>query len=386
MTVVHNRPVRFMHHDASERPFIVIWEVTRACQLVCTHCRADAIRSRNPFELTTDEGCRLLDDLASFGTPRPLVVLTGGDPFERPDLPELVAHGTKLGLSMALSPSVTDRLTKDVLVELHDAGAKAISLSLDGASAQTHDSFRGVDGVFDATMDAARMVRDVGYRLQINTTVTRSTVHELPQILKTVLELGTTLWSVFFLVPTGRGKLLEALTAAEEEEVLHWLHDVSALVAIKATEAPHYRRIAIQRAGVEADALDDAFPVGPLRAGLRRETAALLTGDEPRRRHPRAPIDVNSGRGFAFVDHVGMVYPSGFLPVSVGSVRDQSFPEIYRSSELLQELRNPDGFGGRCGQCEFRTVCGGSRSHAYATTGDPLAEDPSCLYQPVASP
>ena len=385
MTLTHARPVRLMHHDASERPFIVIWEVTRACQLVCTHCRADAIRTRNPFELTTDEGCRLLDDLASFGTPRPLVVLTGGDPFERPDLHELVARGTKIGLSMALSPSVTDRLTREVLVDLHDVGAKAISLSLDGATAQTHDSFRGVDGVFDDTMDAAHMVHDVGYRLQINTTVTRGNVHELPQILKTVLELGTTLWSVFFLVPTGRGKLLEPLTAAEEEEVLHWLHDVSALVAIKATEAPHFRRIAIQRAGVGADALDDAFPVGPLRAQLRQETAALLTGEEPRRRHPRAPIDVNSGRGFAFVDHVGMVYPSGFLPVSVGSVRDQSFPEIYRSSPLLQALRDPDDFGGRCGQCEFRTVCGGSRSHAFATSGDPMAEDPSCLYQPVAS-
>ena len=385
MTLTHARPVRLMHHDASERPFIVIWEVTRACQLVCTHCRADAIRTRNPYELTTDEGCRLLDDLASFGTPRPLVVLTGGDPFERPDLHELVSRGTKIGLSMALSPSVTDRLTREVLVDLHDAGAKAISLSLDGATAQTHDSFRGVDGVFDDTMDAAHMVHDVGYRLQINTTVTRGNVHELPQILKTVLELGTTLWSVFFLVPTGRGKLLEPLTAAEEEEVLHWLHDVSALVAIKATEAPHFRRIAIQRAGVEADALDDAFPVGPLRAQLRQKTAALLTGEEPRRRHPRAPIDVNSGRGFAFVDHVGMVYPSGFLPVSVGSVRDQSFPEIYRSSPLLQALRDPDDFGGRCGQCEFRTVCGGSRSHAFATSGDPMAEDPSCLYQPVAS-
>ena len=385
MTIAHARPVRLMHHDAAERPFIVIWEVTRACQLVCTHCRADAIRSRNPFELTTDEGRRLLDELASFGAPRPLVVLTGGDPFERPDLPELVAHGTKLGLSMALSPSVTDRLTREVLVELHEAGAKAISLSLDGASAQTHDSFRGVDGVFAATMDAARMVREVGYRLQINTTVTRSTVHELPEILRTVLELGTTLWSVFFLVPTGRGKLLEPLTAAEEEEVLHWLHDVSALVAIKATEAPHYRRIAIQRAGVDEDSLDDVFPVGPLRAELRHDTEELLSGHEPRRRHPRAPIDVNSGRGFAFVDHVGMVYPSGFLPVSVGSVRDQSFPEIYRDSLLLQALRDPDDFGGRCGQCEFRTVCGGSRSHAYATSGDPLAEDPSCLYQPVAS-
>ena len=374
------RAVRFMHHDASERPFIVIWEVTRACQLVCTHCRADAIRTRNPLELTTDEGRRLLDDLASFGSPRPLVVLTGGDPFERPDLPELVAHGTKIGLSMALSPSVTDRLTRSVLVELRDAGAKAVSLSLDGASAETHDAFRGVEGVFDATLEAASTVREVGLRLQINTTVTRGNVHELPRMLKSVLDLGADLWSVFFLIPTGRGKQLEPLTAADEEEVLHWLHDVSTLVAIKTTEAPHYRRIAIQRAGV--DALDDAFPVGPLRSRLRHDTAELLTGQEAPRR-PRPPIDVNSGRGFAFVDHVGVVYPSGFLPIAVGSVRDQPFPEIYRGSELLQGLRNPDGFGGRCGQCEFRTVCGGSRSHAYATTGDPLAEDPSCLFQPV---
>ncbi|WP_104084077.1 TIGR04053 family radical SAM/SPASM domain-containing protein [Cryobacterium sp. Y11] len=375
------RPVRLLHHDAAERPFIVIWEVTRACQLVCTHCRADAIRTRNPFELSTAQGKTLLDDLASFGTPRPLVVLTGGDPFERPDLPELVAHGTALGLSMALSPSVTPKLTREVLVELHDAGAKAVSLSLDGASAATHDAFRGVDGVFDETMIAARLVREIGYRLQINTTVTANNVHELPAILKTVLELGTTLWSVFFLVPTGRGKLLQALTAEQEEEVLHWMHDVSELVAIKATEAPHYRRIAIQRAGV-AD-LDAAFPVGPLRTVLRRDTAELLTGDEPKRRAARAPIDVNSGRGFAFVDHVGMVYPSGFLPVAVGCVRDQPFPEIYRDADLLQDLRSPDNFGGRCGRCEFRVVCGGSRSHAFAVTGDPLAADPSCAYEPL---
>ena len=386
MAVSPVRPVRFMHHDASERPFIVIWEVTRACQLVCTHCRADAIRARNPFELTTDEGCRLLDDLASFGTPRPLVVLTGGDPFERPDLPDLVAHGTRIGLSMALSPSVTDRLTRSVLVELHEAGAKAISLSLDGATAESHDSFRGVEGVFDATLDAARTVRDVGLRLQINTTVTRGNVHELPRMLRHVLDLDAALWSVFFLIPTGRGKGLQPLTANEEEEVLHWLHDVSDLVAVKTTEAPHYRRIAIQRAAVDptgARELDDVFPVGPIRSGLRIETADLLSGRNPRRRRPRPPIDVNSGRGFAFVDHVGMVYPSGFLPTAVGSVRDQTFPEIYRGSELLQELRDPDALRGRCGHCEFRAVCGGSRSHAYATTGDPLAEDPSCGYQPV---
>jgi AdoMet-dependent heme synthase len=386
MTVAKSRPVRFMRHDASERPFIVIWEVTRACQLVCTHCRADAIRTRNPFELTTDEGRRLLDDLASFGTPRPLVVLTGGDPFERPDLPELVAHGTRIGLNMALSPSVTDRLTRSVLVELHDAGAKAVSLSLDGATAHSHDSFRGVEGVFDATLEAARTVGEIGLRLQINTTVTRGNVLELPRMLKHVLDQGAALWSVFFLVPTGRGKDLQPLTAVEEEEVLHWLHDVSDLVAIKTTEAPHYRRIAIQRAGFDpagVSKLDEAFPVGPLRSQLRDYTAELLSGHEPRRHRPRPPIDVNSGRGFAFVDHVGVVYPSGFLPTAVGSVRKKSFPEIYRGSELLQALRNPDAFGGRCGQCEFRAVCGGSRSHAYATTGDPLAEDPSCAYQPM---
>lgn len=372
-----------MHHDPSERPFIVIWEVTRACQLACTHCRAEAIRSRNPLELTTDEGKRLLDELASFGTPRPLVVLTGGDPFERPDLPELVAHGAELGLSMALSPSVTDRLTRPVLIELREAGAKAISLSLDGASSRTHDAFRGVDGVFDATLEAARMVRDLDFRLQINTTVTSSNVRELPEILKTVMDLGAALWSVFFLIPTGRGKLLEPLTAADEEEVLHWLHDISSFIAVKTTEAPHYRRLAIQRSGVED--VDEAFPVGPLRCALRLDTERLLAGQEPQRRRPRPPIDVNSGRGFAFVDHVGTVYPSGFLPAPAGSVRSTSFPEIYRRSPLLQGLRNPDGFGGRCGHCEFRTVCGGSRSHAFAVTGDPLAEDPSCLYEPAAA-
>ena len=188
---------------------------------------------------------------------------------------------------------------------------------------------------------------------------------------------------MFFLIPTGRGKLLEPLTAADEEEVLHWLHDVSSFIAVKTTEAPHYRRLAIQRS--RAHDVDEAFPAGPLRAALRVDTARLLAGQEPQRRRPRPPIDVNSGRGFAFVDHVGTVYPSGFLPAPAGSVRSTPFPEIYRTSPLLQSLRDPDGFGGRCGQCEFRTVCGGSRSHAFAVTGDPLAEDPSCLYEPAGA-
>lgn len=382
MTATVKRPVRSLRHDLDERPYIVIWEVTRACALACTHCRADAVRNRHPLELDTNDGRALLDDIASFGPPRPIVVLTGGDPFERPDLPELVAHGTGAGLSVALSPSVTPRLTPAALAELREAGAKAVSLSLDGATAATHDGFRGVPGVFDATLDAARSVAALGFRLQLNSTVTAGNVHELPRILRLVVDLDASLWSVFFLVPTGRGENVAALDAVATEEVLHWLHDVAGFVPIKSTEAPHYRRLAIQRSGV--DDVDAAFPVGHLRRALRDETARLLRDVEPRAFGPRPPLDVNAGRGFAFVDHLGLVYPSGFLPQAVGSVRREPFTEIYRTAPLLRALRQPDDLGGRCGRCEFRTVCGGSRSQAYARTGDAQAEDPSCAYQPSA--
>lgn len=381
------RPVRRLHHDTADRPFIVIWEVTRACALACLHCRADAILRRDPRELTTAEGFRLLEQLASFGTPRPLVVLTGGDPFERPDLTDLVAHGTSLGLSMALAPSVTPRLDREILTRLRDAGAKAVSVSLDGATAATHDAFRGVDGVFDATTTAIATIRDLGLRLQVNTTVSAGTVEELPAVLRRVLDAGASLWSLFFLVPTGRGRLLKALSAEEQEDVLHWLHDIGDLVAVKATEAAHFRRLALQRAAaVEAGRdLDEAFPPGPLRLRLREATAEALGDADRQRRSPRAPTDVNAGRGFAFVDHVGDVYPSGFLPLRAGSVREDDFPTLYRSTRLLQDLREPTRFGGRCGVCEYQDVCGGSRAQAYAATGDPLAEDPTCPYVPEAA-
>ncbi len=376
----HRKPVRMLHHDVDDRPFIVIWEVTRACQLACVHCRASAILRRDPRELTTAQGRGLLDELASFGAPRPLVVLTGGDPFERPDLAELVAYGTSLGLSVALAPSVTPRLTREALETMRDAGAKAVSVSLDGYDAASHDAFRQVDGVFDATLAAMETIRDLGIRLQINTTVTAANVLDLPRVLATVLDAGVSLWSVFFLVPTGRGEQLAPLSAEEEEEVLHWLHDVSTLIPVKATEAAHYRRLALQRAGV--DDVDAAFPVGPLRARLRELTSELV-GQWTPRRPARAPLNVNSGQGFAFVDHVGDVYPSGFLPLAAGNVTEQPFPEIYRESPLLRSLRDPDALGGRCGRCEFRTVCGGSRSYAFAVTGDVHAADPSCLYEPA---
>lgn len=373
--------VRNLRHDVDQQPFIVIWEVTRACDLVCQHCRADAVHERNPFELSTDEGRALLDQIARFGPPHPLVVLTGGDPFMREDLADLVAHGTARGLNVALSPSVTPRVDRDVLAELRAAGARAVSLSLDGPDAATHDGFRGVDGVFDATIEAAHVVRELGFRLQLNTTVTRSTVDGLPDVLRHVVDMDAFLWSVFFLVTTGRGQQLQPLDASQTEDVLHWLVDVSHHVAVKTTEAPHFRRVVLQRAAQAAAGTAPAAR-GPVHARLRQGLDELRSSRTLADRVPRPPIDVNAGRGFAFVDHVGGVYPSGFLPLPSGSVRERSLVEIYREAPLFRALRRPEGFGGRCGDCEFRTVCGGSRSRAYALTGDPLAEDASCVHQP----
>ncbi len=375
------RPVvRHQRHDVGSRPFIVIWEVTRACQLACLHCRADAIERRNPLELNASESRALLDSIASFPTPHPLVVLTGGDPFERPDLAELVRYGTSLGLSVSLSPSVTPNLTPERLHELRDAGARAVSLSLDGATAATHDGFRGIAGTFDQTLEAAQLVRDSGFRLQVNSTVTRDNVHELPSLLARVVDLGAALWSVFFLVPTGRGQQLRTLSADQVEDVLHWLADVSDVIAIKTTEAPHYRRVVMQRS---AGAVTSAR--GTLYDELASATAVALQGVQLRHRPARPPIDVNAGRGFVFVDHQGKVYPSGFLPHVAGDVRTQDLVTIYRESPVFRALRSPELLRGKCGRCAFRDVCGGSRSHAYAVTGDLLDSDPSCSYEPDAA-
>lgn len=372
--------VRTTRQDKADRPFLVIWEVTRACQLACAHCRATSIPDRDPDELTTAEGRAMLDDIAAWGPPRQIVVLTGGDPFQRDDLAELVRHGASTGLSMALAPSVTPRLTRDALGELREAGARAVSLSLDGASAATHDGFRGVDGVFDATWPAGHAVVELGMRLQVNTTVTRTNVSELPAMLQQVVEVGTGLWSVFFLVKTGRGTDLDALMPHEVEDVIHWLHDISHHLPVKTTEAPYYRRVAIQRSHPEARKPGRRGPVWEDLTARTREV--LGTGGGERRARP--PMDVNAGRGFVFVDHLGIVQPSGFLPIPVGSVRERPLREIYRDAPLLRALRDPARFGGRCGRCEYREVCGGSRSRAFAATGDPLAEDPTCVHDPGA--
>lgn len=382
-----DRAIRLQRHDAGERPFIVIWESTRACPLACLHCRAEAVPDRDPRELDTAAAKDLLDQVAAFGQPAPLFVITGGDPFQRPDLTDLIAYGRRIGVRVAVSPSGTPTLTEERLRAVHAAGASGLSLSLDGSTAEIHDTFRGVPGVFRWTLDAWDTARALGMKVQINTTVARHNLHDLPDIVRLVAEHGAMLWSAFFLVPTGRGRSLGALTPAEVEDVLNFVHDVGLTVPAKTTEAHHFRRVVLQRR-ILADAGDDHVAVlglGPLYRELR-ERAAELGLDMRVRRVRRPPLDVNAGRGFAFVSHTGTVHPSGFLPLSAGSVRESPLTSIYRTSPLFTGLRAPGMLQGRCGACEFRRVCGGSRSRAYGVTGDPFAEEPWCGYQPGSFP
>ncbi|MFP5487982.1 MAG: TIGR04053 family radical SAM/SPASM domain-containing protein [Acidimicrobiia bacterium] len=376
--------VRTLRRGTDDRPFIVFWEVTRACGLACAHCRADAIPHRDPRELSTEEARQLIDDLAAYEPPRPILVLTGGDPFERVDLAELVSYATGRGLHVSLSPSVTPRLTAGRLAELRAAGASAISLSLDGARSATHDALRGIDGTHRSTIAAASLVRAAGLRLQINTTVHAGNVEELPDLLAWLVDQEVSLWSVFLLVPTGRGSSMQPLTADRVEDLLHWLHEIGDLLPVKTTEAPHFRRVAVQRTAALRDgvALDEAFPPGVLRRRLGRRTAELLVG-RTARRHRRPPLDVNAGRGVAFVSHVGRVHPSGFLPLDVGDVRERPLSAIYRTSPTLRRLRDVESYDGRCAICEYRHVCGGSRSRAYAVSGDPYGDDPACAHVPA---
>ncbi|MFN8186348.1 MAG: TIGR04053 family radical SAM/SPASM domain-containing protein [Gaiellales bacterium] len=341
-------------------PFIVIWEVTRACALACVHCRAEAIPHRHPDELTTAEGKQLIDRVVAFEPRKPLFVLTGGDPLRRRDVAELVRHGVARGLSVSLTPSGTAAVTRTRLEELREAGLARLAVSLDGSSAEAHDAFRRVSGSHRYTMRIIDDARDLGLPLQINTTVARQTVADLPEIARTVERAGAVLWALFFLIPVGRASASDGLGAAEIETVLEWAADLQARVpfGIKTTEAPHYHRVLAQRG--QALAVDTQQIRGVGRAG-------------------RAVTD---GNGFLFVDHLGSICPSGFLPLVAGNVRTDDLVSVYREHPLFRTLRDPDLLGGRCGRCEYRHRCGGSRARAHAATGDPLAEDPGCVYQP----
>lgn len=347
-------------------PMIVYWELTNACGLACRHCRATAMPDPAPGELSTAEAIALLDDILGFGNPAagealPHVVMTGGDPLRRPDLDELIAAANDRGIGVSLAPAVTPLLTRERLFGLKDAGVQAISLSLDGSTAAHHDDVRMVPGTFDATIEALDVAAAAGLPVQVNTLVTATTAADLPAIFELLSQHKLMQWSLFFLISIGRGSELVELSPGEAERVLSWAQQVGrgAPFRVKTTEAMHYRRLG-------AAAL--------LRSGKSKEEVEA---------HPMArAFGVRDGNGIVFVSNTGDVTPSGFLPLSVGNVRRTSLVQLYRDDPTMRSLRDPDQFKGRCGFCEYRDWCGGSRARAYAWTGDPLESDPLCPYQP----
>lgn len=351
--------------DFNQAPFLVIWEVTRACALACVHCRADAIHRRDPRELTTEDAYPLIDQVRAFGPRPPLFVLTGGDPMRRPDLTDLVRYAAGTGLMVALTPSGTAAATPARLAALKDAGLSRVAVSLDGPDHETHDAFRGVRGSYAWTMRIIDAAIDLGLPLQINSTISRLTLPSLEAMAARVADFPIILWALFFLIKTGRGATLEQINEDECERVLNYLYDLSLTspFGIKTTEAPQYHRVVRQR--------DE----GRLRAGLP-------THANQRRRQLRAPRSVNDGNGFLFIDHLGNICPSGFLPVQRGNVRTTNLAQVYRTDEVFSRLRNANALMGKCGRCGFREICGGSRSRAFAATGAVMASDPLCAYEP----
>jgi len=354
-----------------ERPFIVIWETTQACDLACVHCRACAQPFRSDQELTTEEAIRMIEEVAEMEAP--LFVMTGGDPLKRPDIYQLVRHAAKRGIRPSLTPSATPLLTRGAITQLKESGLARLAISLDGPTAEIHDAFRRVSGSFEWTLNAVQYAHDVDLPVQINTTITRHNLQYLGEMIALMEKLGIVLWSVFFLVPTGRGQTVDLISAEEFEQVFEKLYVTSqrVLFDIKSTEAQHYRRYLLQR-----------------RTESRRQ------GSAPADKMPhflgvgnadgigRAPKGINDGKGFVFVSHLGEVFPSGFLPVSAGNIRKQSLTELYRHSPLFVALRDTSNLEGKCGRCEFKEVCGGSRARSHALTGNMFAEEPYCVYEP----
>jgi radical SAM protein len=367
--------------DFAQAPILLFWETTRACRLSCRHCRAEAIPEPLPGQLTTEEGVRLIGDLARF-TPRPpVLVFTGGDPFMREDLFELAGHARSLGLPIGFAPSVTPLLTEETATRMREAGAKAVSISLDGARAGTHEGVRGVEEHFRATRSAVRLLVREGHTVQINTTVMRSNVEELADAAGLVERWGAHIWEVFFLIRVGRGSELEELSPEENEDVVHFLYEASRYgFIVRTVEAPFFRRVVAQRRELEPGVDPaSAFGLGPLHRRLVARLRERL--GEPGSSRAQS-VGTRDGKGILFVAHDGDVYPSGFLPLRLGNVRQDDVVDLYRSDPTLRSIRAAE-FSGRCGACEFADPCGGSRARAFAATGDPLGEDPACAYQPV---
>jgi len=360
--------------DFSQRPMLVFWVTTRACLLACRHCRASATTQAPPGQLSAAEGRALIDQVAGFGRPYPILVLTGGDCLLRPDLFRLVDYAVSLGIPVCLSPSVTPLLDAAMIDRIARSGIRAVSVSLDGCRAQTHDGVRGIAGHFQDTITAIARLASAGITVQVNTTVMDANAGDLPGIAALIAQAGAHIWEVFFLVQVGRGTAAASLPAAGHEDVCHFLYDASAYgFIVRTVEAPFFRRVVrARRAGAP-----------PPDSALYRELSGRLTDLlGPGTGRPSAhTAPTRDGKGIVFVAHDGQVYPAGFLPLGLGSIRARPLREIYRHDPLLRSIRAAS-FAGRCGRCEYADLCGGSRARAYAATGDPLGEDPACPYQP----
>lgn len=353
--------------DFNQKPFLVIWETTRACDLACVHCRACAQPLPAPDELTTEQGKMLLRQIQEAGAP--LVVFSGGDALKRPDIFELIREAKRLRLRAAAIPAVTPALTPEVFKEFKAAGLDQLAFSLDDADPVVHDQFRRTPGVFDRTLEAVRLAREAGLGVQINSLVNVHNQDRLEPLMRLMEGLDIVFWEVFFLVPMGRGKDVEVMTPELFDAAFKKIYAFGKRVPfiIKVTEAPHYRRYFL-----EQEEKQEA-----------RKVALLGSSAHGKKNVRQQAGRVNSGKGFAFVSYRGDVYPSGFLPIATGNILQTPIGEIYRNHPVFRELRNESLLKGRCGLCEYRETCGGSRARAYALTGDYLAEDPTCAYQPA---
>jgi len=365
-----------------ETPFLAIWEVTQSCDLACKHCRAAAQPIAHPDELSTAEGKALIDQIAAMHVP--IFVFTGGDPLKRKDVFELIQYASEKDVKVAVTPSATPLLTREAIFKLKEAGTVRLGISLDGSTAEIHDKFRGLPGAYARTIQAIEWANEAGLPIQVHTTISRHNATDMDNLVTLFEKLAIVMWNVFFLVPVGRGQLDDLLTGEEFESVFGKIYELSqrAKFQIKTTEAMHYRRYLLQH-NLEEKKMSQGHPGGhPGSAKPAAYDPGGPTNNPLERNMGWATRRVNDGKGFLFVSHVGNVYPSGFLPIHAGNIKETPLQEIYQTAPIFKSLRDTSQLEGKCGACEFKEICGGSRARAYALTGDPLAAEPCCIYQP----
>ena len=384
MQPMHNIPARDgLNFD--ETPFLAIWEVTQSCDLACKHCRAAAQPIAHPDQLSTAEGKALIDQISDMHVP--IFVFTGGDPLKRADVYDLIRYAAAKDVKVALTPSATPLLTREAMFKLKEAGLVRLGISLDGSTPEIHDTFRGLPGAFARTIQAIEWANEVGLPIQVHTTISRHNAADLDSLCALFEKMPIVMWNVFFLVPVGRGQLSDLLSGEEFEQVFGKIYELSHRVSfqIKTTEAMHYRRYLLQH-NLEEKRMGHGHPASVQATGVNSASLAYEPGaplaDPQSRAQTWATRRVNDGKGFMFISHVGNVYPSGFLPIHAGNVRETPLAEIYREAPIFKALRDTSKLEGKCGACEYKEICGGSRARSYALTGDPHAQEPCCIYQP----